>query len=108
DSDQLSQNDYRQEVRKRITDVWQGSPSTDGEIRVAIDSTIDFQIAVGCSQIILPSTLTIDPGTSYEKELKWLDIGLDQARKAAPRVRALATVALSDICTFSAEPKTNR
>jgi hypothetical protein len=108
DSDRFTQNEYLQQVRSKITGVWQGMPDSDDDIRTAVEATIDYQRAIGCSAIVLPSPLTVDPGTSYETELRWLDEGLKRARESVPQVRTFATVALSDICTFSAEPNLNR
>ncbi len=108
DSGKITQNEYRDQVRGKIDELWKGLPNRDEDIATAVDEAIHYQLSVGCSEIVLPSPLTIDPGSDYSTEVHWLDLGLKRARALAPDLRALATVAVSDICTFSADPDSNR
>lgn len=107
-SGQVTQSEYREQIKAQVRDLWGGEPQTDQEIREAVHHAITYQVEIGCGAIILPSPLTIDPGTSYDRELRWLDTGMEVGRLIAPRARLLATVAISDICTYSADPKSNR
>lgn len=102
DSGKTTQQGYRKQVRAQIKDLWKGLPERDDDIDAAVRTAIDFQLRIGCDDLILPSPLTVDLGTTYATELRWLDRGLEAAQKSAPRKRAFATVAISDTCTFSA------
>src|SRR5262249_35436254 len=37
DSDRFSQNEYRQQVRSKITDLWHGMPENGNDIRTAVE-----------------------------------------------------------------------
>lgn len=107
DSGQITQRDWMRETRTNITALWRDLPRDASGIEPAVDGAIRTQQDLGCEAIILPSPLTIDPNTSYEQELLWLEIGLSRAERLAPDLPALPTVALADSCTRSIDPVQN-
>lgn len=107
DSGRITAKEWAQQTKAKITALWPDLPTTAEGIEHTVDEVVNFQQSVGCEAIILPSPLTIDPNTTYETELLWLEIGLSRAGRLAPGVPALPTVALSDSCTRSIEPGQN-
>ena len=100
-SSEVTQKAWRLDAMQEIESIWcSGIPSTDIDISNAISECIEFQIKIGCTGIILPSPLTVDPSAQYITELKWLDIGLECVTKNpdAENMPIYATVAISDIC----------
>lgn len=108
-SSSQTQKNWRQEVESKITSLWPRNTPTDPEqIKNAIRDCIDFQQRIGCRGIILPSPLTVDPGTSYEIELFWLDSGLEYIRENDDfNLPIFATIALADFCIRTYDPPEN-
>ncbi|MDC0740856.1 hypothetical protein [Polyangium mundeleinium] len=50
--------------------------------------------------------MTVDPGTSYDREIDWLDAGIRYARECADRP-VYATVAIADGCLRYTDPERN-
>ena len=98
DSSKEKQKDYNAQVRATIGDTWRQLPTDETGIQQIVDQCIEFQRHIGCETLILPSPLTRLQASDYSREILWLEIGLARARKLAPGMRALATIAISDTC----------
>jgi hypothetical protein len=109
DSKEQTQTQWKKASEARIHKLWpKVAPADPAVIREAVRQCIEFQVRIGCSSVILPSPLTIDPGTDYSAELEWLDAGLDYARQEHPiSVPVFATVAVSDGCLRFVDPTQN-
>lgn len=109
DSGMQTQVGWRRVAEQGVAAAWLRTPLSDPDaIQQAVGECIDFQTQLGCSSIIIPSPLTIDPTTDYTSELMWLDAALHYAREENPSDLPLfATVALSDICVRFADPMAN-
>lgn len=98
DSGRQTQAQWRAATQHNIAGFWRPTPTDSPEIERAIVTCVDFQVALGVEAIILPSPLTRDHATDYNRELEWLETGLAVARSRAATLPALATVAISDTC----------
>lgn len=109
DSGIQTQSSWRQETEENIASIWPSRPPDDpDQIRHAIKECIDFQERFGCEAIILPSPLTVDPGTDYSRELFWIDAALDYINsKENFDIPVFATIALADFCLRSFDPTEN-
>ncbi len=109
DSGEQTQAQWRNSVQQMVHVTWPRAAPTDPNlISDVVRTCIDFQLDLGCAAIILPSPLTVDPGSDYSLELRWLDAGLDYARNGlSTRVPVFATVAISDICLRFVAPSSN-
>ncbi len=87
---------WKREQAKAIRDSWRGAPATDADdIAVCARAAVQFQLAIGCEVIILPSPMTRAPG-SYAAEAQWMEAGAAACRTLNVRVPVLATVAIAD------------
>ncbi len=104
-----TQAGWTRNAKQRIASIWPGRPPRDpGIIHEAVRECIDFQHRLECMAIILPSPLTVNPGTDYAEELLWLDSALSYVEKRpAPKVPVYATVALTDTCVRFLDPPEN-
>jgi len=99
DSDVFNQKEYKKDLLKRIIDIWnEKEPETEASIVDTVEKVINFQIAIGCEGIILPSPLTKDTSSDYSRELNWLDSGLTHIKKNGIKLPVFATLAISDSC----------
>jgi hypothetical protein len=104
-----TQKSWMDFAKANIRDIWKGNiPDSPPTIQLGVRESIDLQRRIGCCGVILPSPLTIEPGTNYQAELLWLDAGLDYFRKLNDcHLPVYATVALSDVCIRFSEPQEN-
>jgi|GEM_PF-1174710 len=109
DSDEQTQPEWRQDTEDSIHEVWPRAAVTDiAAIQDAVRQCVDFQVRLGCSSLILPSPLTIDPGTDYSPELAWLDSAIEYTRREQHvDIPIFATVGISDGCLRFLEPSRN-
>lgn len=108
-SSSYTQSSWRQTQERTIHQFWPGRPPTDDQtVRSSVEDSITMQQRLGCAAIILPSPLTTDPSTDYFTELKWLDFGIEAARRVSPDLPIFATLALSDLCLIYSDPTENR
>jgi len=98
DSSQQTQAQWKASAGRRIASIWPRTHPMDLDvIRHAVRDCIDFQNRFGCQAIILPSPLTVDPGTNYQDELCWLDTALEYIASASNLdLPVFATVAISE------------
>ena len=100
DSGEHTQSSWRQQARASIASRWTGTiPNEPAKLLAVTRQCIEFQLGLGCWAVVLPSPLTVDPGTDYAPELAWLDAGLESATDLGCTLPVYATVAVSDICT---------
>lgn len=109
DSGQQTLKQWRDALETRVSDVWTRNPPSDANLIAAYaDQSIDFQIDLGCSAIVLPSPLTTDPAGNYTLELLWLDSAIEAADNYAESdLPIFATIALSDVCLRNSDPDDN-
>ena len=109
ESKELKQSQWKENAQNTIQDSWIGeTPSEPGLVREMVKECIDFQIALGCSGIILPSPLTFDFSTDYALELMWLDFGLEYVQSVDTKLPIFATVALTDSWLRLQNPSSNQ
>lgn len=108
-SAEQKQASWRKCAKEKISGIWpREAPDDPGKYRNALHECVEYQLANGYEAIILPSPLTDDPSTSYDRELAWLDEGLHcvtEARRS--QIPIYATVALADVCVRRLSPKDN-
>lgn len=87
---------WQQEQAARVRESWPGAPTTDdAEIAHCARAAIEFQVALGCEAIILPSPMTRVP-SDYGAEARWLDAGLTVCGELRITTPVYATVAIAD------------
>jgi hypothetical protein len=107
-SAQQTQAQWAAQARAAVPASWLGQvPATAHEIEDVVRICAETQQRIGCEAIILPSPLTTSPSSDYSTELQWLDSGLTIARRVAPNVPRIATVAVSDTCLRGFTPADN-
>jgi hypothetical protein len=82
-------------------------PSTNRAIRNAANGAVKLQQSVGCSAIILPGPLTTIADQSFERELGWIDAGIEAAAESQVKLPLYATVALSEAVLHNVNPFEN-
>lgn len=99
ESGEFRQADWMADAKSKVASAWPGKAPETG-IADRARECIDYQRALGCEAVILPSPLTTEPGTHYGTELEWLDAGLLHTRSLGEQLTqpVYATVALSDLC----------
>jgi len=104
-----NQKEWSAQVRRDIGSRWpRSAPKDPSVIENGLRECIDYQIRNGYEGIILPSPLTIDPSTSYDEELMWLDEGIRVARELNSDLPLYGTIALCDVCVRYIAPNENR
>lgn len=100
---------WTKNARALIGSAWPSSPPADQHtIQIATRECVDFQRRIGCWGVILPSPLTVEPGTDYAVELSWLDEALAYVATLEDfDLPVFATVALSDVCVRFLDPENN-
>ena len=108
-SAEQTQQSWMEFAKANIHKIWSGSYPDDREtIKHVVRDCVDLQLRLGCSSIILPSPLTVEPGTNYQSELIWLDSGITYINTLnGIDLPIYATLALSDICIRFLEPQDN-
>jgi hypothetical protein len=98
DSGTSTRQEWMKQVQQAVAERWPGKvPTGVDEIAEASRSAISFQLELGCSQIILPSPLLIEPEQEAEAQGEWLDAALIVADSEFDvEEPVLATVALHD------------
>jgi hypothetical protein len=105
DSSKQKQHEWREPAIAEVAKSWTGHAPTDPRvIEDRVRSCITVQWRLGCEAFILPSPLRTDPSTDLSTELAWLDAGLEIAKRIAPDVPRLATIAISDTCLVNVDP----
>jgi hypothetical protein len=108
DSGEQNRKDWSVAARASVRQSWSGTvPSTSMDIEETVRLCVLVQQQLGCEGIILPSPLTTDPTTSYERELEWLEAGLEIGSRTAPGLARIASVAISDTGLRGIEPQNN-
>lgn len=88
---------YKEKHAADFFAAWPGrAAQSDEDISRAARACIDYQVALGCEAIILPSPLTTVASADYEIETRWLDAGVNAARESRASLPLYATIALSD------------
>ena len=106
DSGQQSQREWKKAVATNLSELWPRKRLEDTElINIYARDCLDFQMRLGCRVLIAPSPLTIDLNTDYTTEINWLDGALEYVQNARIEQPLYATIALSDSCVSSYEPK---
>ncbi len=107
DSSLQRQTQWRANAIQAIARHWRGvAPTAQREVAHAVAQCIDLQCRMNMNFIILPSPLTVDPGTAYDVEISWLEEGLRYAREVSQKP-VYATVAIADGCLRYTDPERN-
>lgn len=105
DSAAEKQSQWRASASGQVEDSWSGALPTDAAtIEDRVRLCIDVQQRLGCESIILPTPLISTPGNDFGPQIAWLDVGTELAKRIAPGVPRLATVAISDTCVRNIDP----
>lgn len=108
DSAAHTQKAWSEYAQSEIKTRWpRNAPSGQKAIEKAAQECVEFQKSIGCAAIILPSPLTVDPGTDYSGELAWVDAGLAVVAGERAARPVYATVAMTDICVRYSDPLRN-
>jgi hypothetical protein len=108
-SAQFTQRAWMERAKDQIGERWSGNVTQEPSvIQIASKECVDFQRQIGCCGVILPSPLTVDPGTDYSSELSWLDTSLNYISSLEDfNLPVYATIALSDVCIRFLDPEKN-
>jgi hypothetical protein len=102
------QADWTNAFQSDLLGAWQGEAVQEQEeIRRAARAAVKLQAELECQAIILPSPLTTALGTSYERELTWLDAGVEACAELRIRRPIYATIAISDVVLRGTDPTDN-
>lgn len=104
DSGKQRQAEWRRTAADEVLSGWTSElPTGPSEIEDRARICVELQERIGCEAIILPSPLRTASGHDYERELAWLDIGLEVSRGVCGLPR-IATVAISDTVLRGIDP----
>jgi hypothetical protein len=94
DSAQSSLREWEAAIRGTIGGLW---PRQAPAVRLITSlRALDFQLALGCTHIILPSPLIADREDEAQTQAEWLDSCLEAAQELEVGQPVLATVAVAD------------
>jgi hypothetical protein len=102
DSDAMTRRDWERSMRDNIANHWRAAVPDINDAEDACRAAIEFQLALGCSPLILPSPLLRDREDEAGTQAAWLDAGIQAARLADADEPILATIAVSDIALNAA------
>lgn len=87
---------------------WTRKVPTDAvAIENSVRGAIQLQQQLGCRAIILPGPLTTIVDQSFEREMEWIDRGVEVASQLATTLPLYATVALSEATLHNVDPFDN-
>lgn len=82
-------------------------PSEPAAIEKSVRGAIELQQKIGCQAILLPVPLTTILDQSFEREMEWIDRGIDAATELGTTLPLYATVALSEATLHNVDPFDN-
>lgn len=82
-------------------------PTSDAAIRRSAHGAVQLQQSIGCCAVILPVPLTTIADQSLERELEWIDAGIDAAAQLHTSVPLYATIAISEAALHNIDPFDN-
>jgi hypothetical protein len=92
-----SVREWQASVREMIAAAWPAAPPATAELRSArARSAIEFQIGLGCTDILLPCPLIARRENGAAVLAEWLEAGLEAAADLEIAQPLLVTIALSD------------
>lgn len=92
-----SVREWQQAVREMVATSWPGPvPSTAGERSTRARSAIEFQMSLGCTDILLPSPLISRRENGAATLGDWLDAGIEASADLEIPQPLIATIAISD------------
>jgi hypothetical protein len=107
DSKRHRPRNWKQANADALAAGWRRVPLTDLEgIQAGVRGALEFQLALGCEAVILPSPLT-NSLDGYGTEMRWLDAGLEAADELRVAVPVFATIAVSDVVLRNRVPTQN-
>ena len=102
------QTDWTNTYQDELLAAWAGHAVSDREgIRAAARAAVEFQVGLECEAIILPSPLTNTMTEGFDRELEWLDAGLDVCAELRVHKPVFATIAISDVVLRGGDPQRN-
>ncbi len=105
---ELGYREWMKQVKESIEDNWSPELPTDfEEIKERAFKCLEFQIQIGCSILVAPSTLIKNPSTSLDYEMQWIDASLDAYAEIGSDLPIYATLAISDLCLKEKKPFDN-
>lgn len=106
DSDVYTQKEWFDEHKETM--IWPYTlPQSNKDIRECIKTCFDFQVALGVTQLIIPTPLIEDIENEFETQLKWIDVALE-LKSEFYDIEMLATVAFCDHIVIHQDPLENR
>jgi hypothetical protein len=82
-------------------------PSGSAAVRKAAHGAVQLQLSIGCCAVILPGPLTTITDQSFERELEWMDAGIEAAAELKANLPLYATVAISEAVLHNVAPVDN-
>ncbi len=108
DSSKEKQSEWRASAAGHVQSSWTGTVPTDpATIEDRVRLCVEVQNRLGCEAIILPTPLIASATDDFSQQLLWLDRGLELAKRIAPGVPRLASIAISDTCVRNVVPWTS-
>jgi len=96
DSASMKRREWDAKIREHASTAWPRHAPEGDHVRIACEECIDFQLRLGCTQLILPSPLIQDREDEASIQALWLDQGLQAASDLEVGQPILATVAVAE------------
>lgn len=82
-------------------------PTSSIAIRNAAHGAVKLQASIGCCGILLPVPLTTIADQSFERELEWIDAGIEAVADLKINLPLYATVAIAEAALYNVPPLQN-
>lgn len=86
--------EWKAQMAKKIESIWAGTLPRD--IASSVASALTYQVAAGCTSLILPTPLVVDKNDHFQVQAEWLDRSLEFLAKSKNNLPVLATISIDE------------